>query len=375
MSGLPVMQDDEIEPRRRSAEILYWRQSYDPGFLSPLSSGPGDENSAAQMELPTAGVPPKTPPQPFMFGDIAQMNEMAGMKITQAVSMDTRIVSLEARVRRLEKVVTSLCHAVPNVRLDQHQDQPHEQSRGVSRRPSSSHHVARGDPTKTGHANSANPDPLSLFVFGGGRSRPSTQQSNISMASTADGHTVAHSSHKHLAPAFTSSGRPLSTATIRGVASFPTLSKDTAGAMTIDHYTTLIALIETERAARQALESEVRGLGHQINIIGRYSGYGRMTMGQGPPTGFSLGGTSAFDHDDEDEDDDNGGEVTQTKTHETDGVDTTGALDSGEVSPISASDQREEAKRRAARTMSLSEITYKSGHLKQNGGELVPQPI
>jgi hypothetical protein len=388
LSGIPVLQDDEAEPRRRSAEIRYWRQSYDPGLLSPLSSGPQEEQSPAQADMsePTPNLPPKTPPQPFEFGDLTIMNEMAGMKITQAVSLDTRIGSLEARMRRMEKVVTRLAHAVPNARL--HQDAgPYGQDRTQGYRPSSSHVVGgdRGYPVPNGGA-----DPLSLFVFspngkGAGTTRPSTQQSNISMASAGDTQTLASSVHRYqLSHAVGGTNRPLSTATIRGVASLPTLSKDFSGAMTMDHYTTLIALIDTERAARQALEADVKRLGHQLNLMSRASGYSRTTLGDGPPTGYSAGGTSAFDLDDDDDENDeaidtniaaavptqNGSAVTsnQYPPRPRDEEAPGNAVDDNDIDDNS----HEDAKRKKARTMSLSQLTYKSEPSRHANEDALP---
>ncbi len=128
LSGLPDLAEGTSHSRRRSDEIRYWRESYGPGFMSPLSSGNeadygdnGDDDTGAvsfsMPDSPTAEhPPPKTPPQPFTFGSIASMNEMAGMKITQAASFEARFGSLEARLTKLERVVSQLCHAVPGFR-------------------------------------------------------------------------------------------------------------------------------------------------------------------------------------------------------------------------------------------------------------------
>ncbi len=87
--------------------------------MSPISSNNGpdnDDTGAVSVSIPDSPAmerPPKTPPQPFTFGSIAKMNEMAGMKITQAASIEMRMGALEAYVRKLERVVDQLCHSVP----------------------------------------------------------------------------------------------------------------------------------------------------------------------------------------------------------------------------------------------------------------------
>ncbi|KAM0280750.1 hypothetical protein ACHAQH_003920 [Verticillium albo-atrum] len=109
LGGIAGPQDDRAEGRRRSDEIRYWRESYDPAFMSPTSSNPPDhdneESGAAaggiQAEMEN---PPKTPLEPFNFGNIPHLNAMAGMKITAAVSLETRIDTVEAKMRRVEKV-------------------------------------------------------------------------------------------------------------------------------------------------------------------------------------------------------------------------------------------------------------------------------
>ena len=154
----------EVDARRRSDEIRWWRQSYDPAFMSPLSS-----------DLPEADEPPSATsdsvPQPFNFS--AQDD---GMKITDAATLSSRVATLETRVHRLEKVVTQLCHA------------------------------------KTPRAE-------------------------------------------------TPPQRPLSTATIRGAASLPLLPK-----VSTDHYATLLSLIQTERAERQDLASQLVTLSRRFAL-------------------------------------------------------------------------------------------------------------
>lgn len=377
LSGLPGIGDDPSKLRRRSDEIRYWRESHGP-LTSPISSNmpEGDYTGVVAFDMPEAvDLPPKTPPQPFTFGDIASMNEMAGMKITHAASMETRIGSLEARTRRLEKVVTQLCNAIPDFR-------PHVET--VPNRPPPPDPPA-GEPP----AHTTTTIPVNPFAFQtgghdamGGSTRPSTRHSEMSKLSSVDAPTFVGSYHRHPIPQ-TFSKRPLSTATIRGAASLPTLSREMAAPFTIDHYMTLMALIDTERSARQALEAEVRRLSHQVNLAVRSSVYGRTTLGSGPLTGHSLGETSAFDDDDDDDD-----AVAPTPKRgsvlpEDSGIGTghdgdevsepfaTPREDSHSFSPV---DQDEDEAKKAARIHSLSQLTYNTTPLGLTQQQ-EPQPI
>jgi len=92
--------------RRRSDEIRYWRESYDPGILSPLSSHKAEAEEPIVIDEPedNRDDEPQEQPQPFNFGPLG---EMAGMKITQAASLDTRVRRLEERMLKMERVLYS----------------------------------------------------------------------------------------------------------------------------------------------------------------------------------------------------------------------------------------------------------------------------
>ncbi len=104
--------------RRRSDEICYWRGSYDPGFMSPLSSNAQDDVDDTGMldisapESLAVDRPPKTLPRALQLWSLSK--EMMGMKITHAADMDMRLENLEFRALRMERVVEKLCHAVPD---------------------------------------------------------------------------------------------------------------------------------------------------------------------------------------------------------------------------------------------------------------------
>lgn len=174
LSGLRDMTFGRNQSRRRSDEIRYWRESYDPMLMSPLSSGhdfdvdvdaddeadgpatlagraveDGTENRVDESARDRAGhhngspsdflgidrlgvasphsqpVTPGSPdtqqapasPQPFSFGNLSSVGASGGLpELTQAASMDSRIGVLEARMHHVEHVVDRLCQAVAGLR-------------------------------------------------------------------------------------------------------------------------------------------------------------------------------------------------------------------------------------------------------------------
>ncbi|ROW11267.1 hypothetical protein VMCG_01289 [Cytospora schulzeri] len=314
LSHVDELAQEPRDPRRRSDEIRYWRESYDiPGPLSPLSSLPPNENeteandynfdqgrtSMSIAESAAVDHTPQTPPQPFNFGSIASMNEMAGMKITQAATLDERFGSLEARVHSLERVVDQLCHSVPGFKW------PFKEGgagAGVAipvvaaggRAGSSSgttsgaglQRVPVGQPTYT--YNRAAPIIPSVYgtIVGRDSVAPSSRQSvdttddnNSAHMSFGEGRTYIDSLHppsssatQALSPVTASTPavpvpgllRPTSETTVRPAASMPSLGSQCSGE---DHSANLAAQLEAERAARQALEAQVRKLSERMNNL------------------------------------------------------------------------------------------------------------
>ena len=275
--------------RRRSDEIRYWRESYDPGFMSPaLSSGGGgggldygdNDTGAVSVSIPESPVverPPKTPPQPFTFGSIAVMNEMAGMKITQAASLESRIGSLEVRMLKLERVVNQLCHAVPGFKSPLAEFLPETVPRSVP---------AMDHPLPFAYTTAAPPMIPAIYQTistggggGGGSSRQSVETDAHSHMSFGEGQTYIGSLHPPSSSATQSQSipaavaspllpppiyRPTSESTVRGATSLPTLG----GAHTPEaEGPDVAAQLEAERAARQALEAQVRKLSERVNAL------------------------------------------------------------------------------------------------------------
>ncbi|RGP81567.1 hypothetical protein FLONG3_299 [Fusarium longipes] len=366
LSGLP--EEGHGLARRRSDEIKYWRESYDPGFIHPISSNVADveDGVTAEAEHTQHGQEEdlqQTQAEPFNFGSFADMKQVGSMKITHAANLETRINNLESRVYQLEQVLDRMCDSGQN-------RQPHIEppDRTAPPIPVDQRSTAKvlddqadwtgGDNKKalmrlnghprTSHRGSIFLDPSSSVIMGDGNK-----------------------------------DRPTSTATVRGATSLPNLLQGAPETFTMDHYTTLLALIHTERSAREALETQVRTLGHQLSIL---SNSAAMNGGYDPPpTAKSFGDRSAFDHD---EDDDNLASlavITRSHSRHIDPEDSgigTGHGDDSEYSDTFETpreegghsfgafgedlDREDQAQTKAARTLSLSQLTMGRGTQKSS---------
>jgi hypothetical protein len=193
-------------------------------------------------ESPAVERPPKTPPQPFNFGLLSK--EMIGMKITHAADMDTRLGNLESRTLQLERVVDKLCHTVPGVRGPKDMAQPSSARRSLET------------------------DAHSQASLGDYPAYPASLRAPSS--STLKTKTPTTTTATPLV-----SNQPTSGSTVRGAASLPTLSRGGgAGSTTAppqDAETATIARLRTdldaERAARLALEAQVKKLSERVNTL------------------------------------------------------------------------------------------------------------
>ncbi|KAJ9142218.1 hypothetical protein NKR23_g7493 [Pleurostoma richardsiae] len=295
LSQLHDVMDGRSETRRRSDEIRYWRESYDPGFLSPLSSaapetenepveGNGDAGQApvSLPESPTLDRPPKTPPQPFTFGSVASMNEMAGMKITQAAGIDVRIRDLETQMQTMTRVVNQLCHSLPGFKgpLSEFGERAAVASSQGAAEPPLAFTSAVPPKIPAIYQSQAVSQDLNASSSRYSSSRHSTDTDAHSHMSFGEGQTYIGSLHppssstqvhtipatSHPAPLISPADRPMSTSTIRGAASMPSLE---AGRDHGDEQqaAALLAQLEAERAARQALEAQVKKLSQRLNTL------------------------------------------------------------------------------------------------------------
>ncbi|KAF5669147.1 hypothetical protein FDENT_11597 [Fusarium denticulatum] len=367
LSGLP--DESHGHTRRRSDEIKYWRESYDPTFMSPVSSNPAEGEGIAIEEIEQAqqveDAPRETRAEPFNFGSFADMKQVGGMKITHAANLETRINNLESRVYRLEQALDRMCDTAPGW-------QPHQ---GPPDRP------APPIPIE-GQANTDLPDHQAdrsrwdhRKSFGRSGGYPNYSKAGQRGSGLLDPHSSAILSDSN-------KDRPTSTATIRGAASLPSLLKNTPEIFTMDHYTTLLALIHTERSAREALETQVKTLGHQLSILSHSvntnSGF------DPPPTAKSFGDRSAFDHDDDDDNLASLAIMTRSQNRHIDPEDSgigTGHGDESEYSDTFETpreeghsfgafgedlDKEDLAQTKAARTLSLSQLTMGRGTQKSS---------
>ncbi|KAI0175618.1 hypothetical protein GGR52DRAFT_319611 [Hypoxylon sp. FL1284] len=337
---------------KRSEEIRFWRESYTAPVVphNPAVSNAEigiadagvdadvdvDVDVDAEPDLGTPAVPqeqvsPKTPPQPFNFGP------MIGMKITQAASLEDRISSLEVQNQKLEKLVSQLFQVVPGV----NNYVPDTPGRAVHQSPLAQYEPTRSPNTETsGYQTSADDveQPPRFTV---------SRESNDSFG---DGNTFIGSVPPSTVPP-PPRPRPTSNTTIRGAASLPALLGENVGPFTIDHYTTLKALLDTERDARQVLESRVSKLNRRIDLLSR-------THHKLETASTTYSTLSAFDHDDDDDDE----PLTAGGDTDSEAFKTPQEEESGHGFGAFGEELREEedgSRKKAARTLSLSQLTLK----------------
>ena len=221
--------------------------------------------------------PPKTPPQPFTFGSLASMNEMAGMKITQAASIDMRLGGLEGRLFRLERVVDQLCHSVPGFK-GPFMEFGSERSRpGPTSEPSFVYTSAappmipavyqtasndlKGSSRYSSSRQSVETDAHSHMSFGEGQTYIGSLHPPSSSATQAQSITITSGPTQ-----LPSANRPTSTSTVRGATSLPAIgaARDQTDELTPS---VLQSQLEAERAARQALEAQVKKLSERLNLL------------------------------------------------------------------------------------------------------------
>ncbi|KAI0429235.1 hypothetical protein F5Y09DRAFT_263701 [Xylaria sp. FL1042] len=356
LSQLQDVSEEHGLVRKRSEEIRYWRASQNPGPLSldlsvsqlsqheePEATETTETNERATETNEERVQPIRTPPQPFNFGPIHTM------KITQAASLEDRVATLEVQNQKLEKLVSQLFHVLPGI--DNYSDALSHQASLASPGPRNTYagtgSAAVGTPV---HQNSS----VDTGPFSSGYSI--SEQSNMSFE---DEKTFIGSIH----PSTRDAPRPISNVTIRGAASLPSLPRDASGAFTPDYYSTLQALLDAERAARQALEQRVAKLSQMVEMMSRTM----HRLDTNPPAPMNV---SVFDHDDDDDDDmgppsasiDDNSEAFRTP---------------GEEQPVhdyglfgdDAQDEFDDGSRkRAARAISLGQLTLgKPKHLQQPG--------
>lgn len=337
--------------RRRSDEIKYWRESYDPGVLSPMSSNRAETEEPIVLPNESDHLVDPKQPQPFNFGP---MGEMAGMKITQAASLETRVQRLEARMQNMEKIILRSHGGHPDVlHLQDPPKRNPSRIRSFTRPSTDNSEISLPKHDRHREARQPLQESQNIQNRSSSYSRPSTVETNAS---------YQHSLDNFLPPAIPSpnvahfqsqeNGRPLSTSTtIRGIpSSSPTTGKD--GALTMEHYTALTNMILAEQTARQQLEGVVRRLQQQLRSFNTSAPGSYLTpdsnQATNPLVQIPGGEFSSFEQDDDSSDEDGryGTEAFQTPKEESGGY---GDHTFGAV--------MNEDEKSAPRTMSLSQMT------------------
>jgi type II secretory pathway component PulJ len=301
--------------RRRSDEIKYWRESYEPGVLSPMSSNKPEAEEPVLLNEPE--VPqeeePQEPPQPFNFGPLG---EMAGMKITQAANLETRVQRLEERMSKMERMMSQRQYRTSGDHV-QLQDPPKRESRNERSSSITRPSTDNSEPSLPKHRSR---EPHRQYLQDPAlHSQQRSSSYGSSRPSTISTHNSYHPSFESFSPptvpvpdAALSSGqntaRPLSTSTtIRGIpSSSPTMAKDAP--LTGEHYVVLTNMILAEQAARQQLEAVVRTLQQQLQSLQSANSASYPTPGSDHPgdpvsEGTVVGGEfSSFEQDDSSDD-------------------------------------------------------------------------
>ena len=348
--------------RRRSDEIRYWRESYDPGLRSPMSSNRAEEQEPilAEAEHHPCDILVDAQPQPFNFGP---MGELAGMKITQAASLETRVHRLEDRVSKMERMIS---RSLEN--MAQEPGSSKRRSRNGSTVGQNAVEEEMALPRHRQHLHDPMPPKVRSASYGS--SRPSTNDTHNSYHPSFDNSTFSptstHPTSQPLLSASQTTARPLSTSTtIRGLPPSSPVSKD--GFLTGEHYTLLTNLILNEQSARQHLESVISTLQEQVRALSSHSQQYTMTgSGSERDHDHKIGEFSSFEQDDSEDDGEaryiHDEDVFQTPREEFSGGFGEDAIfgtgNGGELLRNSAS---EEVKRRDDRTLSLSQITMGKG--------------
>ncbi|KAI0199108.1 hypothetical protein F4808DRAFT_220544 [Astrocystis sublimbata] len=342
LSQLPDVSEEHALVRKRSEEIRYWRASQNLGPLSStsLSASNREELVTGEQTDPAADTTEKsqskTDPEPFNFGTVINPG-----RITQACSLEDRIASLEGQNQKLERLVAKLFQVVP----------------GLEECPAAAAHMAaqKQAATNTPNGETSNQqesDPLS----------PSYSVSTTSRVSFEDEKTYIGSS---IRPPTSEAPRPISNVTVRGVTSLPTISKDVVETFTSDHYNKLRTLLDAERSARQVLEIRVANLAQIIHAMSRSTHYSHVNA---PRSGDEP--VSTFDHDDDDdaEDEDEPPSVSADDNSDAFKTPFEERPPYGHEEDFGVNEPDDGSRKRAARTLSLGQLTHgKPKHLQKPG--------
>lgn len=373
LTGMPALAEAEITNRDRNEEIRYWRESYQPRTLSPTHEHIHESTSPVGNAPDIAAETPRTVPQDFplspeehIFRTPEDSPLLSAQQFTFApppmalpreepteqpqyldLTLEERVIVLEAHIRKLEKLVSQLF----------------ELASGENQTGHPAHAAARFPPPLDRTGNSFAQQYSTLYPT---TLREQTTSSRQSDESFGDTYTYIGSNP---APPRMPPRMPSNTTSIREATSLPILPRDLQISLSADHYTTLKALLETERVNREMLEAQVTKLSYRLNRLSRAS----QTF---DPRKRGL--YSAFDDDDDDLEplptttDDYGSEVFQTP-HEEYNAAALQALSApppvGNFDDDSDKENQGAEKRKAPRTISLGQLTLpKANRMPMDGG-------
>ena len=256
--------------RRRSDEIRYWRDSIgeyptmhvDPEVVkatAPPDQAPMEEVVEPDPDVEDHGV--KESRDTFDFGLLA-----SAMQSQEKISVEERVVTLEVKLMDLEYAISKLQARTPSPteRFSRHLDsmQRSRDDATPSVRPPPS--VRAQQRSLSADANSR-PRP---------HERPSTGSDSNDLTTTGSRSTEQTSQYSQNEEAIDPEARPTSTATtlraqaVRQGPASPTKGtkpmRNSLTSLTIEHYTTLIALIRREQSARIRLEEQISNLQRQV---------------------------------------------------------------------------------------------------------------
>ncbi|PHH62007.1 hypothetical protein CDD81_7631 [Ophiocordyceps australis] len=272
--------------RRRSDDIRQWRDNFEPAAGSFLFASAAAEADNLGTSSPLTADEPETvveeqtrPPQSqIVEEDIGPIKEAARLRIIEAANFSSRLTSLETRMSRLEPVVAGLDKSVWEVGS-------HPNTLGQE--------IPLVQVTQKSENTDQVPSIRASDYEQASPIRPSTDRSNASQATFGGALFLHHngSQQETLQPAQFKDSRPPSLTTIRHD------QKGTVQPLTPDGYASLLALIESERTARQALAAQVRRLSHQLNLRTKSTGHVRPAQNHLPRGDKPVAGITLFDQD------------------------------------------------------------------------------
>ncbi|KAI8950472.1 hypothetical protein F4801DRAFT_341881 [Xylaria longipes] len=352
LSQLPDVSEGHGLVRKRSEEIRYWRASQNPGGLlsSDLSVSNREEPVTTEPTEPITEThvesQPIDKPEPFNFGSINTI------RITQAASLEDRVVTLEVQNQKLERLVSKLFQVVPGI--DKYSAAGHPACVAPTAPPTT--YATTGFPavgTSIRQDVPVDADALSP-------SYSVSEQSNMSFFE--DEKTFIGSIH----PPTRGAPRPISNVTVRGATTLPTLPRDAPNAFTSEDYNTLKTLLEAERAARHALEIRVTQLAQMIHTMSRPTH--KLHVNAWPGVDVPV---STFEDDDDDDDEDDE-EPPSASIDDSDVFETPREEQLiHEFDDFGDDEVDESSRKRAARTLSLGQLTLgKPKHSQKPGVNL-----